>query len=89
MSIDKLNFNNTVNVVGEWFINNNLDLAYLFALASDSIPSDTSIDVDSNPWSAINFLTPLHTPVRSSLMVHEKTSDAQGAFFEVLAKHKG
>ena len=34
-SIDKFNFNNTTNVKGEWFSNENLDLAYLFALASD------------------------------------------------------
>jgi len=27
MSIDKLNFNTTANVEGEWFINENLDLA--------------------------------------------------------------
>jgi len=35
MSIDKLNFNIIANVEGEWFINENLDLAYLSVLASD------------------------------------------------------
>ena len=69
-------------------LHENLDLAYLSALASDSVPSDASTDVDSDPLSAINDLTSLHAPTRSSLMVHEKTSNAQGAFFEVPAKHK-
>jgi len=89
MSIDKLDFNNTANNVGEWSISENFDLAYLSALASDSVSSDTSTDVNSDPLSTIDVLTSLHAPVRSSFMVHEKTSDAQGAFFEVPTKHKG
>jgi len=48
-SIDKLNFDITANVESEWFINKNLDLPYFFAFASDSVSSDTSIDVDSDP----------------------------------------
>ena len=56
MSIDKLDFNNTANVEGEWFINENLDLTYLSSLASDSIPSDTSTDVESNHVSAMHAL---------------------------------
>ena len=32
MSINKLDVNNTVNDVGEWFINKELDLAYLLCL---------------------------------------------------------
>ena len=35
-SIDKLNFNTTANIEGEWFINENIDLAYFFAFAYDS-----------------------------------------------------
>jgi len=76
MSIDKLNFNNTANVEGEWFISENLNLAYHSALASDSVPSNTSTNIDSVPLSVIDVLTSLYAPVRSSLMVHEKTSDA-------------
>jgi len=87
-SIDKLDFNNTANDVGEWYINENLDLAYLSALASNFVPSDTSTGVDSDPLFTIDVLTSLHVAVRSSFMVHEKTNDAQGAFFEVPAKHK-
>ena len=49
MSIDKLDINTTANVEGEWFINENLDLAYFSAFAFDSIPSDTSTDIDSDP----------------------------------------
>jgi len=35
----------TANAEGEWFINEDLDLAYFFAFTSDSIPLDTSTDV--------------------------------------------
>jgi len=53
-SINKLDVNNTANDVGEWYINEKLDLAYLSVFASDSIPSDTSTDVGDDPWSAID-----------------------------------
>ena len=42
ISIDKLEFDTTANVEGVWFINKNLDLAYLSAFASNFVPSDTS-----------------------------------------------
>ena len=42
-----------------------------------------------DPWSAIDALTSLQAPVKSSLMVCENISDVQGSFFEVPAKHKG
>jgi len=45
-SVNKLDVNNINNDVGEWYINKELDLAYFFVFASDSVPSDTSIDVD-------------------------------------------
>jgi len=89
MSVDKLDFNTTANVKGEWFINENLDLIYFFVFASDSPPSDTSTNVDSDQWSVVDALTSLHAPIKSSFMVHKKTSDAQGAFFEVPSKRKG
>jgi len=44
-----LDVNNTANDVGEWYINEELDLAYFVVLASDFVPSDTSTDVDDNP----------------------------------------
>jgi len=37
-SIDKLDIDTTANVESEWFINENLDLAYFSTFASDSIP---------------------------------------------------
>ena len=37
------------NVEGEWFINENLDLAYLYVLASYSVPSNTNTNMDSDP----------------------------------------
>ena len=47
--------------------NENLDLAYLFALASDSIPSDTSTDKDGDHVSAIDTLISLYALISHSL----------------------
>ena len=88
-SVNKLDVNNTANDVGEWYINEELDLTYLSVFVSDSMPSDTSTDVDDDLWSAINALTSLHVPVRSSLTVYQSVSDAQKSFFEVPPGHKG
>jgi len=76
ISIDNLDFNTTANVEGEWFINEDLDLVYFSVFASDSVLSDTSTDVDSDQWLAVDALTLLYVPIKSSFMVREKTSDA-------------
>ena len=86
-SIDKLDYNNTANDEGKLFINRDLDLAYFSALASDSVPSDTSIDINNDLVSIIHALTLLHTTIRSSFTVHERANDAHRAFFKVLAKY--
>ena len=70
-------------------INEELDLAYFFVFASDSVSSDTSTDVDDDPWSPIDALTSLHAPVRSSLTACQNVSDVQGTFLEIPARHKG
>ena len=57
--------------------------------ASDFVPSDTSTDVDDDHWSAIDALTSLHVPVRSSLTAYQGVSDAQELLFMVPAKRKG
>jgi len=88
-SVDKLDFNTTANVEGLWFINKNLNLAYFSAFTSDSIPSNTSTNIGSNPWSAMNALTSLHASIKSSFMVHKKFKDACKAFFEAPVKRKG
>ena len=49
-SINKLDVNNIANDVGEWYINEELDLAYFSVFASDSVPSNTSTDVGDDPW---------------------------------------
>jgi len=49
MTINKLDVNNLTNDVGEWYMNEELDLTYFFMLASDFMPSDTSTDVDDDP----------------------------------------
>ena len=49
MSIDKLDVDTTADVEGEWFINEDLDLAYFSTFTSDSVPSDTSTDINSDP----------------------------------------
>jgi len=47
-SINKLDVNNTGNDVGEWYINEELDLAYFSVLAYNFVPSNTSTDVDDD-----------------------------------------
>jgi len=64
-------------------------LAYFFIFTSDSVPSDTSTDVGSDPWSALNDLTLLHVPTKSSLLLSEKIEGTHNSFFEVPAKRKG
>ena len=39
MSINKLDVNNTADDVGEWYINEELNLVYCSVFASDSMPS--------------------------------------------------
>jgi len=88
-SINKLDDNNTANDVGEWYINEELDLAYFFLFTFDSVPLDTSTDVGDDPWSAIAALTLLHVPMRSSLTAYQSVSDAQGSLFKVPARRNG
>ena len=61
-SINKLDVNNTTDDVGDWYINEELNLAYFFVFASDSVLSDTSTDVDNDLWSVMDALTSLHVP---------------------------
>ena len=53
-SVNKLDVNNTANDIGEWYINEELDLTYFSVFASNFVPSDTSTDVGDDPWSAID-----------------------------------
>ena len=74
MSIDKLDFNTADNIEGEWFINKILNLVYCSTFATDSILLDTSTDVNGDQWSAIDALTSLYAPIKSSFMMREKTN---------------
>ena len=65
-STDKLDVDHTTDDVGGWYINEDLDLAYFSAFASESVPSDTSTEVDDDLWPAMDALTSLHVPVKSS-----------------------
>ena len=87
-SIGKLNFDTSANVEGEWFINEDLDLTYFSVFASDSVPSDTSTDMDSNPWLAMKALTSLRAPTKPFLLVCEKIGSAHDTLFEVPARRK-
>ena len=64
-------------------------MAYFSLFVSDSVPSDTSTDVDSDHWSVMNALSLLWATIKSSLLVREMISDAHKALFEVPAKRKG
>jgi len=88
-SINKLDVNNTANDVGEWYINEELNLAYFSVFASDSVPSDTSTNVDDDPWSIIDALTSLHVAVKSSLTMYQDVGNAQESVFLVPARPKG
>jgi len=88
-SINKLNVNNTVDDVGEWYINEELNLAYFSMFASNSVPSDTSTEVDNDRWSAMNALTSLHVPTKSSLKTYQDVGDAQESVFMVPVRRKG
>ena len=88
-SIGKLSSNITTNVKGEWLINKGLDLAYFSIFASNSVLSDTNTNMDSDPWSAMNALTSLRAPIKSSLLVHKKIRGAHNDLFKLSAKRKG
>ena len=76
-SINKLDVNNTTDDIGEWYINEGLNLAYFSVLASDSVSSDTSTEVDNTPWSAMDALTSMHVPMKSSFKTYQDVGDAQ------------
>jgi len=65
-----------------------LDLVYLSAFALDSVSSDTSTNVGSDPWSAMNALTSVCAPIKLSLLIREKIEVAHNALFKVPAKRK-
>ena len=73
-SINKLDFNTTYNVEDEWFINENLDLTYFSTFTSDFVTSNTSTDVSSDPWSGMDALTSLCSPIKSFLIVCERSA---------------
>ena len=50
---------------------------------------DTSTDVDSDPWSAMNAPTSLRSAIKSSLLVRETIGGAHIVFFEVPTKRRG
>ena len=54
-----------------------------------SVLSDTSTEVDNDPWSAVDALISLHVPMRSSLKMYQDVSDAQGSLFKVPSRRKG
>jgi len=89
MSINKLDVNNNADDVAEWYINEKLDLTYFSVFASDSVSSDTSTDVDNDPWSAMDALTSLHVPMKSSLKTYQDVGDVQESVFMIPARRKG
>lgn len=46
MGLDNFDFDNTAFNGGAWYLNENVELGYLSACASDSIPLDTEIDIE-------------------------------------------
>ena len=52
-------------------------MASFSVFASDSVPSDTSTKVDDDLWSAIDALTSLYVPVKSSFETYQDAGDVQ------------
>ena len=48
--------------------------------ASDSVPSDTSTEVDNDSWSAMDALTSLHVPMKSSLKTYQDVGDGKNQY---------
>ena len=57
--------------------------------ASDLVSSDTSTEVDNDPWSAMDALTSLHVPMKSSLKTYQDVGDAQESVFMIPTRRKG
>ena len=57
--------------------------------ASDSVLSDTSTEVDNDPWSAMDALISFHVPIKSSLKTYQDVGDAQESVFMVPVRRKG
>jgi len=57
--------------------------------ASDSVLSDTSTEVDNDPWSAMDTLTSLHVPMKSSFKTYQDVGDAHESVFMVPARREG
>lgn len=61
VGLDNPNSDNTTFDKGVWYINKNIELPYMSMCASDSIPSDTTADVDNETnydiWSVIDELS--------------------------------
>lgn len=85
LRLDKFDVNDTANDEVKWYINKNLELANLSVCASNCIPSDTSIEVDDDVWSAIDYLTSLQVLKKSSFLTKDGIDNVRGAFFEVPA----
>ena len=76
-SINKLDVDNAADDVGGWYINEELDLVYFSVFASDSVPSDNSTKVDDDLWSAMDALTSLYVPVKSSFETYREDGNAK------------
>lgn len=68
ISLKGMQINDIANDTSEWVINDNLDLTYLSGVATDSLYSDTSIDVNSLFY--FEVLTSTYMLVWSSLMLY-------------------
>lgn len=97
-STNKYDVINTININGEWYINEGIELAYLSACPSKSVPSNTDTDIDDDDdagaeigddvWSVVDALTLLQVPMKSSLFTEDRIYDVQGAFLKVLARRR-
>lgn len=84
ITLKKLEIKDIDNDVDEWMINENLAFTYLFGVAIDYMPLATSTDVDG--FSNFEVLTPIHIPIRSSMVPISDIDNADGIVFKVPAR---
>lgn len=70
-------------IANEWIINESLYLIYVSGVATYSIPSATSTELDS-PTDFVALMV-LHISIQLSFMVYHHMLDSEGAVFEVPA----
>lgn len=83
-SLGKFSVTDVVDEAGDWVINEDIDIAYMPVVASNSLPSYTNTEVDR--LFELETLITFHLPIQSSLISHSEIVVDKNAIFEVPAR---